>query len=192
MSTFDSQSCGSKVEDVTLVSRIAQGDSAALAELYDRYTGIVRTTLRRIVGEAEADDLVHDVFLTVWLRAGTYSPGRACVAAWVTWLARNKAIDHTRRAKRRARASTDVEQELYAPPSHRSGVDAARASALVAALPADQRSTLEQAFFGGLSYSEIATRDRVALGTVKSRAARAMRAIRRSLESAPHSLATSP
>jgi RNA polymerase sigma-70 factor (ECF subfamily) len=167
-----------KIDDVTLVSRISKGDAAAIAELYRRYAAAVRVTLRRIVGVAEADDLVHEVFLTVWLRAGSYTPSRACVAAWVTWIARNKGIDHTRRSKRHAAATASLEHEIDAPPSTRTMLDATRARALVADLPAEQRSTLEQAFFEGLSYSEIATRDQVALGTVKSRAARGMKAIR--------------
>src|SRR5947209_4623882 len=83
--------CICKLGDITHVTRSEEGARAARAELYDRYARTVRVALRRIVGETEADDLVHDVFLTVWLRAGTYLPGRACVAAWVTWLARNKA-----------------------------------------------------------------------------------------------------
>src|SRR5262245_28621712 len=96
-------------DDITLVSKVKEGDAAALAALYDRYSGTVRTTLRRIVGPSEAEDLVHDVFLVVWQRAGSYTPGRACVAAWITWLARNKAIDLARRAKRHAAATANVD-----------------------------------------------------------------------------------
>src|SRR5262245_45023461 len=106
-----------QVEDVKLIERVKEGDTAALARLYDRYKASVRATLQRIVGFAEADDLVHEVFLCVWLRAKSYTPGRADVAAWITWLARNKAIDITRRAKRHALAVADLEHELSGPPS---------------------------------------------------------------------------
>jgi RNA polymerase sigma-70 factor, ECF subfamily len=171
--------------DIALVARMAAGDEAALTEFYDRHKAAVRGWLRRIVGDADADDMLHEVFLCVWRRARHYQSGRASVRAWLGWIARNKAIDCLRRRKRQALALAELEHDVPSPPSTGRVLDATRASALVAALPAEQRTTLEQAFLGGLSYSEIAIREHVALGTVKSRAARAMRTIRETLETPP-------
>jgi RNA polymerase sigma-70 factor (ECF subfamily) len=168
------------VEERALVARIASGDSTALGILYGRYATPLRGMLRRIVGE-ESEDLLHEVFLAIRGRAAKYTPERGRVGAWITWMARNLAIDAVRRSRRHAiTASLSLLDDLTSP-SPRVMLDATKATALLAWLPVEQSSTLRQAFFEGLSYSEIAAREGVPLGTVKSRATRALKAIRGTL-----------
>jgi len=162
---------------------------SAIGELYDRYASILFPLALRIVRDrAEAEDVVHDAFVTVSDRAGQYSPERGSVAAWLVTLVRNLSIDRTRRRDRRGALARDVfAYEPVAPVQGPESLTAeagerARIRRALAALPEAQRTTLEVAFFEGLSYPEIAARESVPLGTIKSRAARAILALREALE----------
>jgi len=174
--------------DEDLLTRIAGGDLDATGELYDRYTTILFPLALRIVRDrAEAEDVLHDAFVAVGDRAGQYSRDRGTVGAWLVTLVRNLSIDRTRRRDRRGNLARDViahepvakvadPEELTAAAGTREKVRRALAS-----LPDVQRITLEVAFFEGLSYPEIAEREGVPLGTIKSRAARAIMSLREAL-----------
>jgi RNA polymerase sigma-70 factor (ECF subfamily) len=175
--------------DGDLLRRIAAGDAGAIAELYDRYAATLFPIALRIVRErSEAEDVVHDAFVTVSDRAAQYSPERGAVSAWLVTLVRNLSIDRTRRRDRRGALARDVlAHEPVAPvegPDSLLAVagDRAKIHRALAALPEAQRRTLEVAFFEGLTYPEIAARENVPLGTIKSRAARAILALREALE----------
>jgi RNA polymerase sigma-70 factor (ECF subfamily) len=162
---------------------------AAIAELYDRYAAVLFPLALRILRDrAEAEDVVHDAFVTVSDRAAQYSPERGSVAAWLVTLVRNLSIDRTRRRDRRGALARDVlahEPVAEIPGPEKLIGDATERVAVrraLAALPEAQRKTLEVAFFEGLSYPEIAAREGVPLGTIKSRAARAILSLREALE----------
>jgi RNA polymerase sigma-70 factor (ECF subfamily) len=174
--------------DSEVLARIAKGDVDALGALYDRYSPTLFPIALRIMRvRAEAEDVMHDAFVVVSERAAQYSADRGSVSAWLVTLVRNLCID---RARRRDRRGALLQREANAPPdsvrSPESAMDIAhdraRVRAALEALPEAQRETLLVAFFEGLSYPEIAERDGVPLGTVKSRAARAMAALRDALE----------
>jgi RNA polymerase sigma-70 factor (ECF subfamily) len=166
------------------------GDEAALAELYDRYSPMALGLALRIVRDPlEAEDVVHDAFVAIVERAAQYRAERGSVVAWLVATVRNLSLDRTRRRIRRAQIT---EEELrYEPteivPDPQVLSEAAREHVAVRAalsrLSPSQRETLEIAFFEGLSYPEIAEREKIPLGTVKSRAARALTALREALES---------
>jgi RNA polymerase sigma-70 factor (ECF subfamily) len=177
------------VADGDLLRRIGGGDTAAIGELYDRYAAILFPLALRILRDrAEAEDVVHDAFVTVSDRAGQYSAERGSVSAWLVTLVRNLSIDRTRRRDRRGSLGRDiVAHEPVAPvesPEELTGdaIERARIRRALASLPEAQRVTLEVAFFDGLTYSEIAARENVPLGTIKSRAARAIASLREALE----------
>src|SRR5947199_135119 len=87
------------LEDAAVLERIARGDQAMLAVLYDRYSAATLALLVRIVGSrARAEDLLQDVFLQVWRRASDYADQRGSVAAWLFTIARNRALDVVRSA----------------------------------------------------------------------------------------------
>ena len=171
--------------------RICEGDdpSPALAELYDRYASVALGLALKIVRDQnEAEDVVHDAFVTIVERAHQYQPERGTVAAWLITTVRNQALD---RARRRIRRVQITEEELrHEPkepavdPEQLTWVEHERAEVLaaLATLSPAHRETLEIAFFEGLSYPEIAERQQVALGTVKSRAARALATLRAVLD----------
>jgi RNA polymerase sigma-70 factor (ECF subfamily) len=175
--------------DVLAIRRLREGDGDALAELYDRYAETAFGLALRIVHDpAETEDVVHDAFVAVARRADQYRVERGTVAAWLLTTVRNLALDRARRRIRRAEITavelTHEPRPVVPTPEHITGMERERSRVQQALdrLPAVQRATLEVAFFEGLSYPEIAERDGVPLGTVKSRAARALMALRAFLD----------
>lgn len=176
------------ISDGELLRRIGDGDVRAVGELYDRYSAMLFPLALRIVRDrAEAEDVVHDAFVAVSDRASQYVPERGTVAAWLVTLVRNLSIDRTRRRERRGALARDViahePTEAVADPETLTfgAVERASVRRALASLPEAQRATLEVAFFEGLSYPEIASRESVPLGTIKSRAARAIASLREAL-----------
>lgn len=178
--------------DGDLLRRIGEGDVGAVGELYDRYSAMLMPLALRIVRDrAEAEDVVHDAFVAVSDRAGQYVAERGSVAAWLVTLVRNLAIDRTRRRDRRGALGRDVlahephalgDRHVPDPESlTASAAEREKIRRALATLPEAQRTTLEVAFFEGLSYPEIAAREGVPLGTIKSRAARAITSLREAL-----------
>ena len=175
--------------DIHAMQRICAGDDGAVAELYDRYAPTALGLALKILRDAqEAEDVVHDAFVAIVERADQYKPERGTVVAWLVTTVRNLSLDRTRRRTRRAQIT---EEELrHEPPEPVMDPeslswamrerDAVRRA--LDKLSAAQRQTLEIAFFEGLSYPEIAERENIPLGTVKSRAARALSALRAALE----------
>jgi len=175
--------------DVDLLRAIGAGDVRAVGLLYDRYAPTLLPLAIRIVRDrSEAEDVIHDAFVAVADRAGQYSEERGSVVAWLVTLVRNLAIDRTRRTSRRGALARDVlahEPVKPADEPERLTADAqerAKIRRAIATLPEAQQRTLTVAFFEGLSYPEIAAREGVPLGTIKSRAARALAALREALE----------
>lgn len=173
------------------MAAICQGDERAVAQLYDRYCSMAMGLALKIVRDAlEAEDVVHDAFIAIVERADQFRPERGSVVAWLVTTVRNLSLDRARRRIRRAQI-TDEElrhepAEPVADPESLSWLERERNAvrAALAKLSDAQRATLEIAFFEGLSYPEIAARENVPLGTVKSRAARALAALRAALDGA--------
>jgi RNA polymerase sigma-70 factor (ECF subfamily) len=178
--------------DGLLLRRMADGDKAAFAELYDRFSRPLYATALRIVSDpAEAQDITHDAFLTLWEKAAVFQSDRGSAFAWAVTLVRNRAIDRVRTRRRRAdllaaAPPTDLgyDEGTSGAPADDSATlgDQARAvRAAVATLPADQRRALELAFFGGLTQQQIADKLSEPLGTVKARVRRGLLKLRDSL-----------
>lgn len=164
--------------DVATITAVAGGDRAALATLYDRHAGLVLALARRLLGDAaEAEDLVHDVFVEVWQRAGRYDPERASVRGFILMIARSRALDRKRSARfaRRAPMGDDHASTDRAPSD---GSDVRRMQGALGELPEAQREVVWLGYFEGLSSSEMAERIGIPAGTVKSRTAAALRTLR--------------
>ncbi|MEJ7735356.1 MAG: sigma-70 family RNA polymerase sigma factor [Polyangiaceae bacterium] len=171
------------------MARICNGDDGALAELYDRYSAMsLGLALKIVRDQIEAEDVVHDAFIAVVERSAQFKPERGTVVAWLVTTVRNLSLDRSRRRIRRAQITDEELRHEPAEPipdpeslswqqRERAGIRAA-----LATLSDSQRATLELAFFEGLSYPEIAEREKIPLGTVKSRAARALSALRAALD----------
>ena len=172
--------------DQAALARMAQGDGDAVAELYDRHARSIYSLALRILGdEAEAEDVVQDVFSQAWHQAARYSSTRGAVAAWLLTLARSRAIDRLRARRSRPsdladdRAVGNVVDE--APPADSQVLSSEQVSRVRAALdelPLLQRAALELAYYDGLTHAEIAARLEQPLGTVKTRIRLAMTKLR--------------
>ncbi|MGD0296186.1 MAG: sigma-70 family RNA polymerase sigma factor [Bryobacteraceae bacterium] len=159
------------------VRRCASRDESALAALYDESSQLAYTIALRILqDEADASEVVLDVYKQVWDAAGRFDEQRGSAAAWIVILARSRAMD--RRRFRAARSRTTVQvQELHDMRSSEASPEtlaiASQSSRemkrALEAVPTEQREALELAFYGGMTHSEIADRLGEPLGTVKTR-----------------------
>lgn len=162
-------------DDRLLVDRLLAGDDRALASVIEEFGSLVRGVARRVLREdAAADDVMQDVFVWLWERPDRFDPDRGSLRAFLAVVARRRAIDwirrhdaDRRRADRVALEAPLVDDDLADDVSARD--DAARVRAAVATLPSDQREAVTLAFFGGLSYREVAVQLHIPEGTAKSR-----------------------
>jgi RNA polymerase sigma-70 factor, ECF subfamily len=170
------------VEDHELVGQMAQGDANALGELFTRYGSLLMGLALRIVRHhAEAEDLVHDVLLEAWKSAASFDPRRGNVRTWLTVRMRSRAIDVIKSARMARNAGSDGLVGVVAAPKTADAKDVyanARLATGLSALSDEQRSALELAYFDGLTCAEIADRQGIPVGTVKSRTAHALAKLR--------------
>ncbi|MBL9203371.1 MAG: sigma-70 family RNA polymerase sigma factor [Opitutaceae bacterium] len=182
--------------DARLVQRMAAGDRRALGDLYDRFSGpLLGAAIRILRDQAESQDVVHDAFVAMWEKAGTFDTARGNAFAWAVTLVRNRAIDRVRMRRRRSEllgeaAPTDLgyaeaATEASGSEAAAQGDEARAIRAAVATLPLEQKRAVELAFFGGLTQEEIARQLAEPLGTVKARIRRGLLKLRDSLAARP-------
>jgi len=179
---------------VRLLERIAARDAGAVGVLYDRYSGLLFSVILRIVRDrAEAEDVLQDVFVRVWTRADTYDGRLGAPGAWLTRMARNRAIDRLRAKRVRADVDAPDPTEGEAQAETAATMDTPEQLAQVkerqesmrsalATLTGEQRALITAAFFEGYTHSELASRFSLPLGTVKTRIRTGMLAMRERLE----------
>ena len=177
---------------VAALASIPAGDRAALQTVYRLTSAKLFGVVLRILGErSEAEDVLQEVYLTVWRKAGVFDATRASPMTWLIAIARNRAIDRLRagrvgRVGRRMEpidAATDVADT--APNAERlleGGQITARLHTCLDTLAAHERAALRGAFFDGNTYEQLAQRMTVPLGTMKSRVRRAMIKLKACLE----------
>lgn len=167
--------------DAALVARMARGDREALATLYERHAPRLAALARQISGAAEAEDVLHDVFLEAWRRAAEYSAERGSVWAWLAIRTRSRALDRRRAAPERRRVELGAGQleHLVADAASSDGApDQRRLREALARSSREEQDVLWLGYFEGLSSSEIAERRNIPLGTVKSRTRSALLKLR--------------
>jgi RNA polymerase sigma-70 factor, ECF subfamily len=162
-------------KDRELLRRISKGDEEAFNELYERYARAAYGLASRICGDKDlAEDVVQEAFLSIWRRPASYRPEKGSVAAYVLGAVHHKSVDavrHEEAVRRREHAAggsdeasgDDIAEEgwlLVMRDQIRSAVDK---------LSDVQRQALELAYFDGLTYSEVAQRLEIPLGTAKTR-----------------------
>jgi len=167
------------VTDETLLKRISQHQQPALNELYSRYGHILKAVIDSVVHEeAEADDVLQEIFLQIWKEANNYSPTAGKPLGWVVTIARRRAIDRLRRRQAYCRARDRYSEQLERQPirprrllNDTFVLDDLRRflKKRMRNLPAHQREAIDLAFFKGLSHREIAAATNTPLGTVKTR-----------------------
>ncbi|PAX06854.1 sigma-70 family RNA polymerase sigma factor [Sphingomonas lenta] len=149
-------------------------DRAAFQRLYRLTRAKLFGICLRICGTREAaEDVLQDVYLIIWRRAGGYEPGRASPITWLATIARNRAIDWRRANPVRAAAGVEEAADVAdARPDAAAGMldaeEGRRLHLCLDQLEPPQRETIRTAFFGGVTYAELADRRGVPLGTMKS------------------------
>lgn len=170
----DTLASGGPRGDADLIAAVSEGDRAAFVLLFERYAGRIKAFMMRSgAGAADAEEITQDVMVSIWRRASSFDPTRSAPSTWIFAIARNRRIDLLRRA---GRMVPDPLDPVLQPEAERDGFVTLSASererrlrAALADLPEEQRAVLVAAFYEGLSHAEIAARDGVPLGTVKSR-----------------------
>jgi len=170
--------------DEELAEHFRTGDEHALRIAYDRYGGAVLYLAARLLGNrADAEDVTQATFVAAWLGRGTFDPDRGGMLGWLLGIARRKAVDRLRSAAREDRVTTSVRAQPPAveeSPEH--VLDRLVVADELAQLPAEQRRTLELAFYDDLTHPQIAAVTGLPLGTVKSHIRRGMANLRRRWE----------
>lgn len=175
-----------------LLRRVVDGDGAAFADFYGRTAARVFGVVRKVVVNHQiSEEVVQEVFLEVWTKAASFDAGRGSALSWTMTMARRRAIDRVRSeaaaADRiqtwgRATHPTDydsvLEDVLSTDEEQRLGVSLTRLTPL-------QREAIDLAYFGGLTYNEVANRLGTATGTVKSRIRDGITRLRGELTPAP-------
>ena len=174
-------------ELIPVLQSIAGGDRAALALLYGRTSAKLHGICLRLLGsEAEAEDVLQDVYVTVWQKAARFDAAKASPITWLAVLARNKAIDRLR--VRRVATGELAEADNVADDSPsafdvvEAGQEHQRLGHCLEELDEKQRAMIRAAFIEGATYPELAEREAVPLGTMKSWIRRGLMRLRGCLE----------
>jgi RNA polymerase sigma factor (sigma-70 family) len=180
------------LRDSELVELVAQKDAGALEALYERYGRAAYSLARRILTEETlAQDVVQEVFLSLWRDARRFDAGRGTVATYLLSMTHHRAVDVVRREENLRRWRTSDEGlELEADPKVRvedevlTSERRAEVRSALQELPPAQREALLLAYFGGYTQREVAALVGVPLGTVKTRMAAGMRKMKEALRDA--------
>lgn len=165
--------------EAALLSRVAQHDQAALAELYDRYARVLYSVAFKSLRSAEeSEEVVLDVFAQVWRTAARYDGVKGRVDSWLFMMTRSRVLDRLRSLQRTTKV-TLASENLAEIQTTNPGVDPIenvliserrdRVLAALSQLPEEQRQVIELAYYKGLTQSEIAAQTNLSLGTVKTR-----------------------
>jgi RNA polymerase sigma factor (sigma-70 family) len=179
-------------QDSQLVALVADGDAIALEALYDRYgTAAYSLALRILTDQRLAEEVVQDVFLSLWRDARRFDPARGTVATYLLSTTHHRSVDLLR-LQEHPRRRHEPDEAAQAPSEQASGpqdeVEVAerrgQIRAALSGLPQAQREALLLAYFGGYTQREIASLEGIPLDTVKTRMAAGMRRLKDELREA--------
>jgi RNA polymerase sigma factor (sigma-70 family) len=183
--------------DADVMRRIRAGDRTAVDDLYARFRRPAFALARRILADDSlAEDVLQEVFLSVWRDPAAFDRGRGSVASWLLAVVHHKAVDAVRReeSQRRRQALAEDEMALDAPTATRdveddawSRVVAEQVRTAMGALSQPQREALTLAYYGGYTQREVAALTGTPLGTVKTRMLSGMRRLKQELGGAARS-----
>src|SRR5467141_2815414 len=169
-----------ETSDADLMRGLQAEDPEALSQLYDRSNGILKALILRVIhNEAEAEDLLQEVFMEIWNQAKNFSSKKGKPLGWMVTLARRRAIDGLRkkkayvRAEERLQAETEQQPDAWVNNATEEEILLSDTRSLIrkviAGLPPPQQQAIDLAFFQGMSQREIAAKTNTPLGTVKTR-----------------------
>ncbi len=161
--------------DQELIDLIKEGDKEALREIYSRFSQAVYNLAFRMLRDREdAEEVVQEIFLQVWNKAGTYERGRGAVSTWIINIARSRSIDKLRTLGYRDK-NTELDEEKLNSNTDFSRILEDREEKnnvifqALSALPENQRAVIELVYFEGFTHVEAAERLQEPVGTIKTR-----------------------
>ena len=173
---FTAASGAQALDQASLIKSIADGDQHALSTLYDSTSRLIFGLVLSIIAErGAAEEVLLDVYTQVWRQAGRYTEGRGTPLAWLTTIARSRAIDRLRagRAEQQRTAPLDLTIQTADTQNLEEALvvreQQLRVRGALQTLSAEQREVIELAYYSGMSHSEIASKTGLPLGTVKTR-----------------------
>jgi RNA polymerase sigma-70 factor (ECF subfamily) len=172
-----------------VIAAVAGGDRGAFERLYHATSSkLFGVCLRVLPDRDEAQDVLQEVYTTVWRKAGQFDSGRASAVTWLAMIARNKAIDRLRANPSSARTAPIEWADNVADPAPsplnvtEREDDTSRLGHCMEQLDSKRRTLIRTAFFDGATYEELATRTGSPLGSVKSWIRRGLQQLRACLE----------
>jgi len=168
--------------DSVLLERIAGGDIEAFQTFYHRHSGRVLAYARQLGRRPDlAEDVVQEVFVAVWRKAASFQADRGDPCGWLYTITRNKLVDLWRKSGD-TEALDGLDLHRLARPEEQGGDLLLTMRQALTQVAPDQRTAIELAYFGGLTYEETAERLRLPLGTLKSRIRSGLKTLRLVLE----------
>ena len=185
--------------ETELLRKVSEGDTQSIARIYDRYSSPLFSLARRMLGSrSDAEEVVQDVFATVFRQAADYDPSQSKLFTWMTAITRNRCVDRLRARNSRIAQGEVVSQnpgesfesapKASSPEEERGdqiairNEEARNMRETLMDLPIEQREVLELAFLSGWTHSEIAERKAISLGTVKARIRYGLEKLRNRIE----------
>lgn len=176
---MDAQLPAGELGGEALMTLVVQRNVAAFSQLFDRYAQTVYVLAAHLLGSADAEEVVQEVFLRCWNKAEQFDAARGSFRSWLLAIARHHILNELRRRTlhQRLQAVAEIDTLLAAAPDPSADVEAAAWAhaqqddvlRALRDLPAEQRQALVLAYFGGLSHAQIAQQLGWPLGTVKKR-----------------------
>jgi len=177
--------------DETILHRVAAGDDAAFATLYDRFSAaLYALALSILEDEQDARDALQEGFLYLWGKASVFDPQKSKAFSWSVMIFRHKAIDRLRSRRRRLKLAETAARDLIeldritperADQAAVRAEDAEAVRRAIKSLPEDQRKSIEWAFLRGFTHHQLAELFGVPLGTVKTNIRRGLLRLRDNL-----------
>lgn len=170
------------------LARVSTGDHMALRQVYDRTSAKLFGICIRICRDREAaEEVLQEVYIAVWHRARSFDAQRASPITWLATIARNRAIDWVRARPKVGTTTIEAADDVVDPGQSASEqIESAderdRILHCLDELDGRQSSAIRTAFFDGFTYSELADRESVPLGTMKSWIRRGLQALKKCLE----------
>ncbi len=170
-----------------ILERTGQGDRGAFEQLYTRTSAkLFGICLRIFADRQEAEDALQDAYITIWNRAAAFDASRASPITWLAIVTRNRAIDRLRARGKAQMAPIEAADHIaddtpLADAQMLAREDSAALTDCIATLEARDAAFIRSAFLGHATYADLAARDGMPLGTVKSRIRRALMKLRECL-----------
>jgi RNA polymerase sigma factor (sigma-70 family) len=170
-----------------MLASVAKGDQQAFADLYKATSSRVYGVIVRMMHDrGEAEDILQEVYATAWRRADSFDPARGSAMTWLITLGRNRTIDRMRQHREELLGDDQAPEIADDAPTPAAAAEASqehrRLEECLDRLEPQQGRAVREAFFSGVTYSELANKLAVPLGTMKSWIRRSLMALKTCLE----------